>query len=701
MLRASEHAQYIRAFIAAYYAHPDDIIERELACMQVQIPNMLEEVTVDCFYAGEHRALAIGFSPQEASGFCYFFNEEAFEALVAQLDDDEAKELSEQVERWRDEADCRLCLRASYPPDLAAQLPSDNFTGDHEIAYPLYRIGGVHLDFGKLVELGIPGLRAMLRERMTKVDDASFLQGLSRMLDVFESALALYQAQAHRIGNTPVEETLCALRIRAPKTMREALQLVHLYAIVSGAMNYGRMDDYLGCFSEDDNALTCLVEFWKKIEQRGIHWDGRVVLGGRGRKNEKAADRFALLAMEASRQYRDTLPQLTLRFYDGQNPELLQKAYDNFSEGVVYPILYRDEINIPAVMKAFNLSEEEAEQYIPFGCGEYVIDHRSIGTPSGVINLLMALNRTLEQSEYAGFEELFAAYCDNVEQYVSALAVQEKLEYDFAAENAPLLMYSLLLDDCIDRNKPILSGGIRHLGGTLETYGNINTADSLTAIKKLVFDEKRLSLKRLKEALRADFIGFEMERRMMLECPKFGNDQDEADNMAVRVHEHVCNFVRSQAEKVGLDSYLVVIINNNANSQMGACTGASADGRRKGEPMANANNPSGGADKKGVTAFLNSLVKLDCTLHAGAVQNMKFSRNLLVEHRDKFEMLMNAYFQRGQQAMLNVLNRGDLEAAQEHPERYPNLIVRVGGFSARFVELDRLTQKEIISRTLY
>lgn len=701
MLEAKEHARYIREYIAVYRAHANDPLERELACLQVQIPYALEDLTKDCFYAGAHRALAIGFAPQEAAGFAYFFNEGAFAELLGALDAGEAAELSALVESWRQEADCALRLRKSYSGELAEALPSDRFLQDHEVGYPLYRIGGVHIDFGKLVALGIPGLRAEVRARMAEAGETPFLKGLLRALELFEGAVKLYCDQARQVGNAEVEEVLRAILTRAPQTMREALQLVHLYAIVSGAMNYGRMDDYLGRFSGDADALECIVEFWKKIEQRGIHWDGRVVLGGRGRKNEAEADRFALLAMEASCRYRDTLPQLTMRFYDGQNPALLQKAYDNFAQGVVYPILYRDEINIPAVQKAFGLPEAEAEHYIPFGCGEYVIDHCSIGTPSGVINLLMALNQAIERQNCESFEELFAAYCAIVEKTAAALAVQEKLEYDFAAETAPFLMYSLLLDDCIARSRPFLSGGVRYLGGTLETYGNINTADSLTAIRRAVFEEKSISFSRLREALRNDFKGYERERRILRKCPKFGNDLDEADAMAIRVHEHICNFVRAQAKKVGLDSYLVVIINNNANSGMGACTGASADGRGAGEPMANANNPSGGADQCGVTAFLNSLVKLDCTLHAGAVQNMKFSRSLLTEHRQQFEMLMQAYFTRGQQAMLNILNRGDLEDAQRHPEKYPNLIVRVGGFSARFVELDAQTQKEIISRTLY
>ncbi|MBR5943006.1 MAG: pyruvate formate-lyase, partial [Clostridia bacterium] len=119
------------------------------------------------------------------------------------------------------------------------------------------------------------------------------------------------------------------------------------------------------------------------------------------------------------------------------------------------------------------------------------------------------------------------------------------------------------------------------------------------------------------------------------------------------------------------------------------------------EPMANGNNPMGGRDKSGPTAMLNSLTKLDPSLHAGAVQNMKFTTEMFNKYREKTKALLTAYFRKGQQAMLNVLNKGDLEDALVHPEKYPDLIVRVGGFAARFVELDPDVQREIVSRTLY
>jgi pyruvate-formate lyase len=248
----------------------------------------------------------------------------------------------------------------------------------------------------------------------------------------------------------------------------------------------------------------------------------------------------------------------------------------------------------------------------------------------------------------------------------------------------------------------MFEGGVRYLGGTLESYGNSNCADGLTAIKELVYDKKVLSLYQFRQMINTNFEGFEKERKMLLGCPKYGNDNDIADQMLVDIHNHLCNFTREQRENTSLHSYLVVIINNDANTVMGLQTPASPDGRLAYTHMNPGNNPVGGADKNGVTAFLNSIVKPATNIHAGAVQNMKFSKELFAENRQALEALLATYFMNGgAQAMLTVVSRGDLEDAMIHPEKYQNLIVRVGGFSERFVNLPPETQREVLSRTLY
>ena len=279
-----------------------------------------------------------------------------------------------------------------------------------------------------------------------------------------------------------------------------------------------------------------------------------------------------------------------------------------------------------------------------------------------------------------------------------------------AGKVAPFLLPSVLFDDCIDRGKPLLSGGVRHLGGTIETYGNINAANSLTALRRVLFPAEvpgsdthsGISPEQLLAALDTDFAGSTDLPAALLACPKYGNDNTEADEMAIRVHEQVCHSARNAAQAVGLDSYLVVVINNSANTTMGKQTGASPDGRYAGEPMANANNPWSGTDRMGLTAMLHSLVKLDPTIHAGAVQNVMLSPSLFRGCTRPVRTLVEAYFAMGgTQAMISVVNHEDLRQAMDTPERYGHLFVRVGGFSARFVDLERKVQQEILSRTQY
>ena len=172
--------------------------------------------------------------------------------------------------------------------------------------------------------------------------------------------------------------------------------------------------------------------------------------------------------------------------------------------------------------------------------------------------------------------------------------------------------------------------------------------------------------------------------------------------MMQQLSNFICEYTRGCAAKVGLDYFLIVNINNFGNVHLGRNTPASADGRFSGEPLANGNTPTAGMDRKGLTAFLNSIRKIDPSCHAGYVQNMKFSKTMFREERPKLKALLDTYFDKGgTQAMITVVSKGDLENAMKCPEKYTNLIVRVGGFSARFVELERDVQLHILQRTLY
>jgi pyruvate-formate lyase len=719
---------------------------REAMCLSAQYPDYFREIRKDDLFAGRIEHGRVGFSIDEwgptAFGYYCQFEEIENDLKAGNYSDDEKKIIFEMMNFWKDE-DTSEKLRRAYPEQMAKYLPSDDWMNTSGIAFPLYRLTGGNLNFKKLLDLGIPGLykeiETLKNQAIQNGKDEKFYEGMKLAIDVLVNVCNHYEKQAleyAQLETNPIRKNelleivnmLQALVISKPKTLREAIQLFWLYANISDIRNYGRMDVYLGDFLVNDieagilneeSALKLLQSLWQLMADKHTVVHNRVIIGGLGRPNEKNADRFAILAMEATRTVKEIEPQLTLRFYNGMNPALYEKALDVIGEGRTFPILYNDDVNINSIVKAFGFTKEEATQYVPYGCGEYILDHQSFGTPSGVINLLKALEVTLrngqdpmtgktiglkmgELKDFKSFDELLSAYKKQVEFFVQLLAEQEIIEYNIAGEEAPFLYVSLLYDNCMERGKGIFSGGIKYLGGTIETYGNTNTADSLTAIKELVFDKNEITPDDLLRALDANFEGFSSMRNKLLSAPKYGNDNEAADEMLIEVHNHVCNFVRDQAKRVGLQSYLVVIINNSANTLMGHSTSASADGRLSGTHMNNGNAPSGGSDKEGVTAMLNSIVKPSTEIHAGAVQNMKFSRDMFYEKRDIIKATLKTYFDKGgAQAMITVVNRGDLENALVEPEKYKHIFVRVGGFTARFVELSHDVQQDILSRTLY
>ncbi|OQY34761.1 MAG: hypothetical protein B6241_03520 [Spirochaetaceae bacterium 4572_59] len=720
---------------------------REAQCLKTQFPHILRPIEEEDLFAGRLHYYSVGFTPQHGSGsFGYYLDRLAFDALQSSgsFSEEEKNKLAELRKFWEKE-DSISKVKDRYTDKIKKALPSDNYDRDQGIAFPLYRMAGSQLDYKKILRRGIPGLIEDIRKKKTEAAENSesfqLYTAMELSLEVFADSCLYYAHMADRLLSVAdgkrkkelsrMKEGLITIAESKPETFYQAMQMVLLYSIHSGSHSFGRMDDYLGDFYVQDvdsgliseeEALEMLSAYWKSIIDRVLHitiTGGRIIIGGMGRENEANADRFALLAMKASNIVRDVVPQLSLRFHKGSDPRLMEKALELIGEGTSFPMLYNDDVNVPSVQKAFNISYDEAMGYIPYGCGEYIVFHKGMGTPSGVINLLKALEVTLHNGveptsgkqmglalgrfeDFTSFDHLVEAYEKQVEYYIEALALQEELEYRVAGEDAPYLYMSMLYDDCIERGKGMFQGGVRYLGGTMESYGNVNTADSLYAIKKSVYDNKIFTQKEMLEMLDNDFVGFEKERKILQDLPKYGNDIDDVDEMASYVHNQICRVTSDQTNKTSLHSYHVVVINNSTNVVFGELTQASADGRKNRAPMANANNPSTGMDKSGITAFLNSLVKMDTTIHAGSVQNLKFSREMFQEHKKEVEALLTSYFvMGGSQLMINVLGKEDLENAMVEPEKYANLIVRVGGFSIRYIELSREIQLDILQRTMY
>lgn len=741
-------------FTEAYRSNlHEHIAIREARCLQAQFPAVLTPIEEHDRLAGRTTWSWVGFSPHNAPPNCaygYFCQEHKIIEAVERgnIPVEQRDGVMELLHFWKRE-NSKTRVEAAFTDRMKPVLFRDEIVSlpynfKPMIAQPIYRMAGVFVDYEKLIRLGIPGLIEEVTQYREKAKasggDHLFYEGLRLALDTLIDSCRHYQKQAleqaaaatdaKRVGELRQLAAVLERNVTSrPESFYEALQLSWLYTLLCGSLELGRMDVYLGDLYVQDidhgiiteqEALSLLHSLWRLINQLFRDVDGRVIIGGKGRRNEANADRLALLILETTRTYgKAILPQLTLRFYDGMNPALMERSLSLIADGYTFPLLYNDDVLVPGVAHAHQVPVADAEQYMPLGCGEIVIDHMGFGTPSGSLNVLKALDVTLRNGvdpisgkqlglatghlrDFGSFDELFKAFEKNLTFFIEILAEHEELEYVESGKQAPYLYLSLLYDDCLARGKAIFSGGVRYLGGSLESFGNVNAADSLAAINEAVFKKKLLSADRLLEALDHNFVGYEKERRLLLDCPKYGNDDPLADDVMVRLHNSLCNTIRDQRNRTKLDWYLNVLINNKQNTILGRWVGASADGRKAGGPLANANTPAGGNDISGLTALINSIVKPDPAIHAGAVQNLRFGTDFIARDRKKFEIVMDTYFKKGgSQAMVTVINRGDLEKALVEPEKYKDVFVRIGGFSARYVDLPRDVQLEILSRNTY
>lgn len=723
---------YVLEFTDLYQSE-SDIYLREAKCLKLQTVNILAPIVEDDLIAGRMSHRYLGFSPQFGGLYTYFFHDDkvdaALEALSEDLSDEYIREVKAAKEFWLKE---RTITKVEDKYSAMGYTHSIGYT-EPGIGNCDVRLAGTNVDLDKLINLGLPGLHEEIN-RMAQPGN-SFYEAMHITVDTIADACACYEKQAREMYEETeskalkdMAEALKNIQTRKPETFHEGIQLMWVYSMISDLMNYGRMDVYLGDLfagdidsgrMDEEGGIALILSMYRHMNRVHKIHDSRVIIGGRGRRNVENADRLAMAIMEASRRFKEAVPQLTMRYYSGMDEKLYDKALAVNAEGCTFPIIYSDDTNIPAVMKVYGIDEKEAETYLPFGCGEYVLEGLSLGTPNNGINLLKCLEVTLrngydkfwemevgiqtgEAETFDTFEKLWDAYDRQLKEVVYKIAIHKGLNYSVAAEQAGYLHISLLMNDCLERGKGILNGGVRYLNASSEIFGMISCADSFSAIKKLVYDEKKYTLREMVEILDKDFEGAESIRQEFLEAPKYGNDDDEADSMAQRVFDNIAQMTIDAGKKAGLNRYNIVSVNNSMSAEWGAYCAASPCGRHAKSPMANANGASIGADKNGITALLNSMSKFDNTEHVGVINNIRFTKEMFNSSYDKVKALLRAFYENGGvQTNIAVVGRDDLENAMKTPERYQNLLVRIGGFSARFVELSPVVQNEILLRTTY
>lgn len=660
---------------------------------------------------------------------------------------EERSRIEDMIAFWLEHSTRRRYNQA-VPGEITDHLGTS--TGmDLRYANAFCRLCCYSIHYDKLLQLGIPGLRTLIsgKKKQARSDGNASAEnlytGMLMALDVLVRVCSYYENQAAALATSctsanrrndleSLTRVLKNIQHCKPESLWEAVQLFWLYNMVSCTPNYGRMDVYLGDFFvrdidsgriSRDQAIRILSSLWRiiaDIRYRGgpTQPNARIIVGGMGRRNEANADRFALAAMEVAEKLRVTEPNLTLRFYKGQNPDLMKTALDIIGKGSIHPTLYNDDAHVPMVEGAYGVPREDAEQYLPEGCGEILIDHMGVGSPNNILNYLSGLDLVLHNGfdtqirEQRGlklgtpdtfdtFDKLLDAFKEQIDFTNGVLARRHAIEHRVEAEHTSFLYLSMLTDDCIERGRSLFDNGGRYLGGIIETFGLTNVTDSLYAIRELVYNRRAMSLEKMVEILDANFEGYEQERKIMLGLPKFGNDDERVDSLYLELREFVCESARRQGLKAGLDFFL----NCNLNPGGGYYrfrTKASADGRRHGENMAFGNAPTAGRDKNGITSLLNSLSQ-NVGPHAGYVQNIKVSRDMFrKENRPRFDAMVNTYFEQGGcQLMVTAINRDDLKNAIREPEKYSDLMVRVAGWTSKFVELPDYAKEEVIGRTFY
>ncbi len=749
----TELLNHMELFTEVYKACKDEHPAiREAKCLDAQFPQIMLDIMPNDLFCGREDIFPLGMNAQYInSEWGFAMNFEWFDEKIADtsIASEDRERLVVLREYWKDHTSTKKFLAEMDPTDKVYMITGGVTDGTvldlanfPHAATALQRVAGIFLDYHKLLEYGLSGLYELINEKQKEhpENDPNFYEGMRMGLKTIiktlkwyaDQAAKLYEAERDELRKKDLKEMerICRkLVTEKPETFREAIQLVIIYNMIDGAREWGRMDDYLALYYKHDleagvldeqEAIRLLTSFWQLMIVKEQVTDDRVIIGGLGRKHPEEADELAMVIMEVSRRVKDIVPQLTLRMYKGMNPKLYEKALECIGEGTTYPMLYQDENIIPGVMNVFGIDYEAALGWMPLGCGEFTIDHSIIASPNSVLNMANVLWGTInggydstgkykmtpndtKLTDYKTFDELWDTYCENVKYLTDVSARNHSRGYEIIAKDMALNLHNILYDGCMDAGKGVINGGCVKCGGSDEIYGIVTCSDSLYAIKKYVYEDKVISPQRLIDALKADFKGYEKELAILLNADKFGNDLEEVDNMMKAVHEMVCYTMLDISGKYyGLDCFGMVNINNRDNTTYGRNTGATPDGRRAGEPLTNANNPTSGMDKNGVTAFINSLLKARGDIHFGVVQNMKFSKDTFNNMRETvIRPTLDSYFGRGgTQAMINVVGREDLENARKYPEKYSNLIVRVGGFSARYIELDDDIQRDILNRTL-
>ncbi len=521
---------------------------------------------------------------------------------------------------------------------------------------------------------------------------------------------------------------------KPPRTFFEAVQLlclVHEIIITeqrSGSLSLGRFDRYLAPFYERDKAAGIIdldgaagiVEaFFLKLASVPRTFQNLTV-GGYDSINGYCCNDLTRIALRTCRKLRKDQPLLTLRWHSTMPVDLWEDILGLITTGTGFPALFNDEVCFKAKQRS-GISAQDAEQYALVGCVELSVAGREYAHTEGlrlswlkVLELMLNGGRCLVSGEefilsesrdlnaIRDFDDFYAWFKRELRHFTDTAIRAANLLDANLPDHWPSPFLSATMDHCIQSGLDVTAGGTIYNNSAINAAGMANAVDSLLAIRKYVFEERRFTLSELADMLRCDFVGNESLRLMIFnQCARFGSDAEAAQMMTDLTgyfHSLISVYGNPRGGRWELGFYSV-----DNHAWMGEKTGASPDGRRKGYALANAMSPVQGTEKHGPTVVIQSIVKADHTCFGnGMVLDLKFHPRFFTPpaHRQAFRYLVETYYDMGgMEIQFNVIDRKTLLDAQLHQEQYRDLVVRVSGFSAYFTTLGLTVQNEIIDRT--
>jgi pyruvate formate-lyase/glycerol dehydratase family glycyl radical enzyme len=569
------------------------------------------------------------------------------------------------------------------------------------------------------------------------------------------AALAKEMAKTAKPTRKAELEKMAEICHRVPaspaRTFWEALQAMwfcHLFMFwesKAGGMSPGRVDQFLYPFYKKDleegritreeaiellELLRCLFSSYRNFEELSYaeHITGEAewfncTLGGQTVDGKDATNEMSYLWLEAAKRVGSPHPTLTIRVHENLNEDFAMMAAELAKMGRGYPAWFGDRTTIPFLL-AQGVTLCDARNYAVGGCVISQVPGKmsTVRVMQGNIPKMFELTlhngidpltgkqlgpKTGKFENFRNYDELWEAFTQQIKYWLIRAAADTNKGSSFASLLIPQLTASILFDDCIKRGLPSNGGGSHYQQGMwyFLSAGPMDVVDSLAAIKKCVYEDRLIAPKQLMKALAANFEGDENQsiRRLLLAVPKYGNDEDYVDLIA---RDFYSMLDRELAKIDGCygTRYVSAPHTVAVNGPMGKVIGALPSSRLAWTALADGNmSPCQGMDKKGPTAVIRSAGKIDYLPMQGSLLNMKFTPATLKTEDDlkKCLGLVKTYLidYGGKHIQFNVVDKKTLLDAQEHPENYKSLIVRVAGYSAFWVELNRLTQNDIISRT--